>query len=331
MPDLSWTPPDYTVDVDGRIVGREAPAGPHNWGRWGALDERGTANLITPEHVAAAARLIERGETYSLALPLDGGGPVHPERSAGVVHLYGYTGSDFIAGSALNTRFPRFQGADDYIFMPLQASTQWDALSHCAYDDAIYNGFWAGTVESYAGARRGSIHQLKEAMVGRGVLLDVAAMHGVARLEPGHAIGGDELQACADRQGVTVEPGDMLLVRTGHVAWWYALEDKRAFWEAGAPGLGRDSVGWLHDKDVAALVVDNVGVEVEPFEQPAPVHYPLHVEFLRNLGLILGELWWLEDLAAACAADGRYAFFLSAPPLNVTNASGSPINPIAIK
>jgi kynurenine formamidase len=330
VPDLSWTPPDYTVDRDGRIEGREHPDAAHNWGRWGATDERGTANLLDAAGVVRAAGLIRTGRVLSLALPLDPHGPVHPERS-GIVHLYAYAGSDFIAGSAISRRFPGFQGSDDYVFMPLQGTTQWDALAHCAYEDAIYNGFWAGTVESSGGAQRGSIHHLADTMVGRGVLLDVAAMHGVRRLEPGHAIGGEELAACAELQGVTVQPGDMLLVRTGHVAWWYEVDDKAAFWRAGAPGMGRDSVDWLHEHDVAALVVDNVGVEVEPFEEPVRVHYPLHVRFLRDLGLILGELWWLEELAEACAEDGEYAFFLSAPPLRVMNASGSPLNPIAIK
>jgi kynurenine formamidase len=329
--DLSWTPPDYTVDADGRIVGHKPPEGPHNWGRWGALDQRGTANLLGPEEVVRGARLISDGRVFSLALPLDGGGPVHPERKGGVVHLYAYSGSDFIAGSEIGRRFPGFQGSDDYIFMPLQGSTQWDALAHCAYEDAIYNGFWAGTVESAGGAQRGSIHHLSNTMVGRGVLLDVARMHGVDRLAPGHAIGGDELEECARRQGVSVERGDLLLVRTGHVAWWYELEDKAPFWRDGAPGIGRDSIAWLHERDIAALVVDNVGVEVEPFEEPVRVHYPLHVSLLRDLGLILGELWWLEELSKACAADGEYAFFLCAPPLRVMNASGSPLNPIAIK
>lgn len=248
MPDLSWTPPDYTVDRDGRVQGRKPPTSSHNWGRWGQADERGTANLLDAAGVVQAAKLISTGHVFSLALPLDAHGPVHPERS-GVVHLYAYAGSDFVVGSEINRRFPGFQGSDDYVFMPLQGSTQWDAFAHCAYEDTIYNGFWAGTVESYGGARRGSIHHLSETMVGRGVLLDVARMHGLDRLPPGHAISGQELTDCAQFQGVTVESGDMLLVRTGHVAWWYELADKAIFWRAGAPGMGRDSVEWLHEHD----------------------------------------------------------------------------------
>ena len=285
---------------------------------------------MTPEKVVEAAKLIKTGATYSLALPIQKGGPVHPGRSD-IVHLYAYSGADFIAGSALNDRLPRFQGSDDYIFMPLQGSTQWDALAHCGFDDALYNGFWLGNVEAYSGARRGSIHQLRSAMIGRGVLLDLTRHQSVERLRPGHAISADELDACAAAQGVSIAAGDMVLVRTGHVAWYYRLEDKRDFWKDGAPGFGKTTVEWAYRKEIAAVAVDNVGVEVEPFEEPYDVVYPLHVRFIRDLGLILGELFWLEELAEACAADGVYEFFLTAPPLNVVNASGSPLNPIAIR
>lgn len=330
MAGKGWSPPAYEVDEHGKIIGRAPPSGPNNWGRWGEHDEKGTANFLDPARVAAAARLIRTGRVFSLALPIEKGGPVHPGRTD-IVHLYAYTGADFIVGSVLNQRHPGFQGSDDYIFMPLQGSTQWDAIAHCAYEDSLYNGFWAGRVEGYAGATRGSIHQLRETMIGRGVLLDLPRHQGVDRLRPGHAITDGELEACARAQGVAIARGDILLVRTGHVAWYYTLGDKRAFWRDGAPGLGRSTVPWLHRQEVAALAMDNVGVEVEPFEEPVEVHYPLHVRFIRDLGLILGELFWLDDLAAACAEDGRYEFFLSAPPLNVTNASGSPLNPIAIK
>jgi kynurenine formamidase len=104
-----------------------------------------------------------------------------------------------------------------------------------------------------------------------------------------------------------------------------------SYWVGGAPGINRDCVQWLADKDVAALAMDNIAVEVEPFEDPYEHVYPLHARLIRDLGLTLGEVWWLEELADACAADGRYEFFVSAPPLNVTNASGSPVNPIVVK
>jgi kynurenine formamidase len=325
-----WIPPTFRVDANGKVVDYVNDRTPNNWGRWGELDERGTVNLITPEKVAQAASLIRTGQVISCAIPLDSKGPVHPTRT-GVVHLYGYTGSDFVAGTAMGQAYPRFQGTDDYIFMPLQGSTQWDGLAHFFYRDTMYNGFWIGNVESFAGARRGSIHNLKDTLVGRGVLLDIPRLKGVDRLEKGYGITPADLDAAAERQGVEVREGDILLVRTGHVPYFYSLEDTSSFWTGGAPGINRDCVQWLADKDVAALAMDNIAIEVEPFEEPFEHVYPLHARLIRDLGLTLGEVWWLEDLADACAADGRYEFFISAPPLNITNASGSPANPIVVK
>ncbi|MEV5829668.1 cyclase family protein [Spirillospora sp. NPDC052242] len=324
----AWRPPDYEVDENGKIIGCVNDRSPNNWGRWGELDERGTVNFITPELVAAAAGLVRTGEAYSLAVPLDSTGPIHPTR-AGIVHLYGYTGADFIAGSSAGRIYPHFQGSDDYIFMPLQGSTQWDGLSHFFYRDTMYNGFWAGAVEAFGGARRGSIHLMSGHLAGRGVLLDLARHQGVERLPGGHAITSAQLDACADAQGVRIGTGDMLLLRTGHVPWYYRLADKSEFWAGGAPGLSMETVGWIHEREIAALAVDNIAVEVEPFEEPYEHVYPLHARLIRDLGLTLGEVWWLDDLAEACAARDRWEFFLSAPPLNITNASGSPINPIA--
>ncbi len=325
-----WSPPSYEVDPNGKIIGARCCEEPNNWGRWGDLDELGTTNLMDESHVRHAASLIRTGRVYSLALPLEKGGPVHPARSD-IMHLYHYSGADFIVGSVMNDTFPGFQASDDYVFMPLQGSTHWDGLAHCASGDALYNGFWAGTVEGFGGARRGSIHHLREKLIGRGVLLDLPRAQGVNRLDPGWVVTADALENALQAQDTELESGDILLLRTGHIAWYYELDDKREFWQRGAPGLGRNTVSWIHDHDVAAVAVDNVGAEVEPFEEPFEVIYPLHVRFLRDLGLILGELWWLDDLASACAEDGIYEFFLSAPPLNVTNASGSPVNPIAIK
>jgi kynurenine formamidase len=324
-----WTPPTYTIDRNGKIVGYVNDRQPNNWNRWGELDERGTTNLLTPDKVAAAASLIKTGQIISCAIPLDSKGPVHPTRT-GIVHMYGYTGSDFIAGSVMGQQYPGFQGTDDYIFMPLQGSTQWDGMAHFFYKDTMYNGFWIGNVESFAGARRGSIHNQKETLIGRGVLLDIPRLKGVDRLQPGYAITPDDLDAAAEAEGVEVREGDILIVRTGHVPYFYSLADKMSFWDGKAPGIGRACVQWLADKDVAALAMDNIAVEVEPFEEPFDHVYPLHSMLIRDLGLTLGEVWWLEDLAAACAAEGRYEFFISAPPLNVTNASGSPTNPVVI-
>lgn len=321
-----WQPPQYTVDADGKLVGA-ANDRRNNWGRWGDLDERGTTNLLTPERVAAAAGLIRTGQVVSCAIPLDSNGPVHPSRP-GITHLFGYTGADFLIRSEEALRFvgPRAGAADDYVFMPLQGSTQWDGLSHMFLDGVMYNGFWMGNVDALHGARRGSIDTFKASFVGRGVLLDVARHLGVDRIPKGHAITPDELDATAAAQGVAVGPGDLLLVRTGHVPWFYQLADKAEFWKDGAPGLGNACLDWIADRDIGALAMDNVAITVQPTEPPVSIHTLL----LVDLGLPLGEIWWLEDLAAACAAENRYEFFLVAPPLNVARSAGAPLNPVAI-
>jgi kynurenine formamidase len=317
------------VDDDGKVVGYQNLHEPNNWGRWGPLDERGTANLIGPGDVVDAARLIVSGEVISCALPLGAGGPVHPSRTP-ILHLFSYSGTDMVSGSTMGRRFPGYQGSDDYLLMPVQGSTQWDGLAHIGFEDCIYNGFWLGTVEAQAGAKRCGIQHLSTALVGRAVLLDLPRYLGVDRLEPGRPIEPTELDACAEQQAVEIRTGDIVLIRTAHLPWFYELRDKHLFWSSGAPGLSMSCAEWAAERDIAALAMDNIGVEVEPFPEGEQV-YPLHVRLVRDLGLTLGEMWWLEDLAAACAADGRYEFFLSAPPLKLSNGVGSMLNPVAIR
>jgi hypothetical protein len=114
--------------------------------------------------VAEAASLIRTGEVISCAIPLDSTGPVHPART-NITHFFSVTGADFVAGTAMSQLYPKLQGTDDYIIMPLQGSTQWDGLSHIGYGDTFYNGFWVGNVEQFAGAKRLGIHQLKNKLV----------------------------------------------------------------------------------------------------------------------------------------------------------------------
>ncbi len=131
------------------------------------------------------------------------------------------------------------------------------------------------------------------------------------------------------RAAGALREGDVLLVRTGHVPWFYTLADKREFWQ-GAPGLGMTTVGWLHEHHIAAVGTDTVVVEVQPAEV-AEATLPLHGVLIRDLGLTLGELFDLEALADACADDGCYEFLFVAQPLRIPGAVGSPINPLAIK
>lgn len=305
-----------------------------NWGRWGAEDERGTLNLVTPAHVAAAARLVRRGITISMAVPYDEAGPQTGALGRfNPIHLMIRDGADVIAGTSVRDFYGgddrHFRGTDDLIIMPLQSGTQWDALGHVVFEDTIYNGFGAEWVSS-KGALRGSVRNAADGMVGRGVLLDLPRALGVAWLEPGHAIDGDQLQQAADMAGVDVGAGDFVFVRTGAVARTRVEGTWGDYAGGDAPGLGLGSVDWIAEHDVAAVAADTWGLEVRPNETP-DVFQPLHIVFIVHMGLWLGEIFDLEPLAEDCAADGVYEFFFCGPPLPFTRAVGSPLNPTAIK
>jgi kynurenine formamidase len=218
--------------------------------------------------------------------------------------------------------------SDDFIAMPLQGATQWDSLAHVGYDERFYNDVPVQAVTSLAGATRNGIDNVCPGVVGRGVLVDVARHRGVEWLEAGEVIEPDELEAALSRQGVAVGRGDILAVRTG----WRrkALVDGWAGWLQANPGLGVACAEWMHDREVAAVVSDNWCIEVQPaVESTSPL--PLHCVLIRDMGMILGEIFDLEALAEDCASDGVWDFLLCAPPLRVTGGVGSPVSPLAIK
>jgi kynurenine formamidase len=331
---MSWSPPDYQVGPDGKVIGATPPE-PNNWGRWGSADQRGTANLITPECVVAAAGLIQTGDIHSLAISIDGRAPGHSSRMK-PMRMNSLTGSDYVAGFSIPAP-PFIRGVkftDDVLLMNVQGSTQWDGLAHVIRGDTMYNGYWGGSVLAAGGATFNGIHHLRQGLVGRGVLVDVCAAEGGIPLAPGRAIDVATLEATLQRQRVEVRSGDLLLVRTGYLGTWYGLTDPRIRseqWFEEEPGLALETIGWLHRNEVAAVACDNWGVEVVPFEDPDGDAMPFHQAAIPGLGLTLGEYFWLDDLAQACAGDGRWDFLLAAQPLNLTNASGTMLNPVAIR
>lgn len=305
-----------------------------NWGRWGDEDERGTLNLVTPEHVVAASSLVRRGATISMALPFDEAGPQRGTSGRfNPIHLMFRSGADAIAGTSVRDFYGgvdrHFRGTDDMIIMPLQAGTQWDALGHIVHDGKIYNGYGAEWVSS-KGALKNSVMTGAGGMVGRGVLLDIPRALGVEWLEAGHAIDGDQLDQAAEHAGVAVGEGDFLFVRTGAMTMFRSQGDWGDYAGGDAPGLGLGSVEWVAERDIAAIATDTWGLEVRPNEAP-DVFQPLHIVFIVYMGLWLGEIFDLDPLADDCAGDGVYEFFFCGPPLPFTRAVGSPLNPMAIK
>lgn len=306
-----------------------------NWGRWGADDVLGTLNFIDDAKRAAAAGLVRSGRTFSLAQAFDTNGPQNGwRRRTNPVHTMIDTGLEAEFG---DQGFPHgFGGADDVIAMPLQCSTQWDGLGHIFDRGNAWNGRRAGSVVTSDGDHITGIETAAAHLVSRGVLLDVGRT--VARqlglehqeLPDGFAITPEHLEATIEAQGVSAQigRGDILLIRTGQYA--RTRRDGWGTYAGGpAPGLSFTTAPWLHGREVAAVATDTWGFEVRPNEFDAAFQ-PLHQIVIPHIGLYIGEMWNLDELAQCCADEERYDFLLTAPPLPITGAVGSPLNPIAL-
>jgi len=308
-----------------------------NWGRWGREDERGALNLVTPGSVVAAAHAVRTGKVYSLALPISRTRtpPVFdrppPDR------LTRMAPAD--TGETAPDAPPRVGSNEDMLTFSSHAGTHLDALSHVFEGDSFYNGHPVETFTTRRGATKCSIER-SGTFATRAVLLDVATLvaeqaaaageravgdaspdPGPSMLPAGHTIISAELEACCERQGVEVEPGDAVLIRTG---WLEAFRRDPSTPTYPQAGIGTDAAAWLGTHDVAVVGADNSAVEVLPFDGGS--HLPVHVVLLVRLGVGLLEHVWLAELAA----DQCYRPLLVVGALPVVGATGSPVNPVAI-
>lgn len=306
---------------------------PKNWGKWGPDDEVGSLNYLTPAVIAKAAGNIKSGKVFTLQVKMANpeGDPVWPGRQ-GATRINTVDAGHYHAGKG-----PEFPGgaeyADDYMTLFLQGSTQYDALGHVWYDDQIWNGYDKKT--TIGGLSKASILPIAErGVVGRGVLLDMARFRGKESLDAGETFTHEDLLACAKKQGHTIEKNDILIVRTGWIAQYYKKGAVGFYAEFanGEPGLtySPELVNWFKDMEIPNLVTDTIANEVTT-DPVSGVVLPLHNALMRNLGVTLTEIAWLDDLAADCAKDGQYTFLYAAAPLKVVNGTGAPVNPIAIK
>jgi kynurenine formamidase len=293
------------------------------WGVFGHDDQVGTVNLLDPSAVLAGTREVVKGEVHPLNWRIDRPAKNSYRRAPKRVHL----GADNPVGR------------DDYIdrFF-LQYSSQWDGLRHIVDRDGVfYNNTPAAVVDADGSGALGIHLWAERGIAGRGVLLDVARHLEAAGtpidLTSSQHIGVDVLDATAAAQNVEVEPGDVVLVRTGWAGWYETLNgDDQLSYAAGdiQPGIvpGRAAAEWLWDHHVAAVAADNAAFEAMPIDFDGD---PLHRWLIPGFGMPIGEYFWLDGLADACAADGRWTFLFTSAPLNVFGGVGSPPNALALR
>jgi hypothetical protein len=319
------------------------------WGDFGPDDRIGRLNLLTPETVRRAVAEVREGAVFCLSLPLDypGGSVLAPHRHPPRLAATERRGRPFF-----NYRFGDEQpgacdiGCDDAVLLCTQYSTQWDSLAHIgeAFDAdgdgeaelVYYNGFRAGAEPGEAGERGpreaaplGIEHMAAAGVQGRGVMIDLEAHFGRAR----RLVGYDDLMRVMEEDRVTVEPADFLCLHTGFARLVLDMArqpDGEALRRACAVLDGADErlLRWIGDSGVVAICADNYAVEAIP-SRSRTAYVPLHAHCLFKLGVHLGELWYLSELSAWLRARGRSRFLLTAPPLRLPGAVGSPVTPVA--
>lgn len=286
--------------------------------RWGRYDrpERGAFNLVGPDQVLRATAAVRSGVVVPMALPWNTVGGIDNPKPA--LHHMTDVGD---VEPAEPTCYKDFLAIDYHG----KSCSHLDALAHIAWRGRLFDGRVAREVVDAGGARYGSVGALGP-LVTRGVLLDVPADRGVDWLEPGEPVYADDLDHAVAELGVQVEPGDAVLLRSGHFARRRAL----GAWDPGAlsAGLHPTAMGWLSDREISVLGADGDS-DVRPSPVPG-VHSPVHILALTAMGVPLLDNLDLEPLSAACREAGRYTFQLTLAPLNVALGTGSPLNPVAV-
>lgn len=292
--------------------------GRRNWGRWGVNDEVGAINLITPEKRVQAAALVRSGRSVSLSRVF----PKEPQH-----------GNPHPAQHWMKT-VPRGEGgfsADYYgIYYHGVASTHLDALCHTWDEQGMWNGRDPETEITFEGATFGGVQHWSDGLITRGVLLDVPKHRGEPYVTLDKPVHGWELEDIAKAEGITLEPGDAIVVYSGREAlqadhprqYYHPLLDEK---NPARPGLHASCLPFIRDHDIAILVWDMMDLTPNGYDLPWTVHGAI---FAYGIALLDNAL--LQPLSEACAAEGRYEFMLLIAPLKVVGGTGSPANPIAL-
>jgi kynurenine formamidase len=284
-----------------------------NWGRWGADDELGTLNLITPERRIAAARQVREGLSVSLSLPankVQGGLNANPFQHDLSISTFG---GHEVAGDRYSVQYHGF------------AHSHMDGLPHFAHYGRMYNGVSVDSLDP-DGSQKLGIGNAHEGIFSRGILIDMTWLRGVDYLEPGTAITVADLEAWEQRTGIRVGSGDVLLIRTGR--WERVRQVGEWNFVGNAAGSHATVARWLKDRDVAVLGSDGVS-DVMPSGVEGLIN-PLHALVLVGLGMPLLDNLDLDAVAAAARARNRWEFLFVGSPLRVEGGTGSPMNPLAI-
>ena len=291
----------------------------NNWGRWGDDDERGALNLLTPDVVKAAAASITTGKVYSLGIPIQGQG----------VPLMDYRGTPMrltlqdSTDDGIYEMYGCHQGTgahEDVLVMASHTTSHMDALVHVYGEYKHYNGVGHDAMHALGGAQKLGIEKVG-GIAARGVLLDMVSYFDEGPwVTLGRNITANDLQSAAKKEGVEVRSGDVVMVRTGYLQFWWdnlAKGEPQPFEQA---GIGSDAANWLSDMDISAVASDNAAIEVIPFDNND--FLLVHKILLVNAGIYMLEFLNLAEPAA----DG----LLTVGPLKVTGATGSPINPVFV-
>jgi kynurenine formamidase len=285
-----------------------------NWGRWGKEDELGAINLITPSKRKQAVSLVKDGITVSLAHNTNT--ETAPDNSQPYTHEMTMTGENARGQWSLDRIGVSFHGYQH---------THLDALCHMFWQGKMYNGFPQQEV-TRKGAGKLGIHNLKQGIVTRGILIDIPRLKGVPYLEPGTPILPEDLDAWEKKAKIKVMVGDVIFIRTGRWARRAAVGP----WDvsASSAGLHASSARWIRQRDVAMLGSD-VASDVFP-SRVEGVSHPVHQLMLVAMGVHIFDNCDLEALSEECARRTRWEFMLATAPIAVTGGTGSPLNPIAV-
>ncbi|PKB66024.1 MAG: hypothetical protein BZY81_08455 [SAR202 cluster bacterium Io17-Chloro-G4] len=288
-----------------------------NWGRWGADDQLGTLNLITDKKRAQAGALVKEGISVTCSRL------IVPEIAPDVTSIpplhYIVRGGDTVPNEGPG-------GTSDFIGLSFHGLTitHIDSLCHQFWNGRMYNGRPASEVTSDTKATSMDVDKAQNGIVTRGVLLDITAVKGKDWLEAGEAVFIEDLEAAEKAQGVRLEQGDALCLRLG----WYKRREQLGPPASGRPGLHAETLPWLHERGISIIAAD-ASQDAEPSGYPG-IGLPVHRVGIVAMGLWLIDAANFEEVVSVCQRLNRWEFMFNVAPLRFKNATGSPVNPLAI-